>query len=257
MIEILSMSLTAYIASLLLVTGRAQEKIRAHLSGIAFDLLLTSLYAVPVIVGVSVFHTDPKTLGLTWENSLPSSLMGVLVGATIVVIEYYFLGARTLLQEEMLSVLPRRTASSLVRRLLGALILFPLSEELLYRAGIQADLSVYLGWASVAASGLLFLTHHIVNPLTNEHFGTFRDKAFLIYESLAVGTVLIVTGSIIGCVIAHMLMNSIYSWTQIKRNLITDEDSQQVGGQIARPDSTRKLTRKLTPKLARGPFCSL
>ena len=191
--------------------------------GIAYDLLLGTLFSFGVIVGIIGLGLGPAAFGLTSEGILISAVLGVLAAIVSLFFDYFALGTKFLLRGEMLEALPRYEPAITLRRVFGALLLFPLTEELFYRGTIQAGSTAYLGGASILVGGSLYLVHHYLNPVTRGHFVSLRENISLWYKAFITGIVLLVTNSLVGCVIAHAMMNLIYAWMQIKKTLFYNQ----------------------------------
>lgn len=207
-----------FIAGLLLIYIRSRV---LYIRGIKFDILVVGTRIFPLILTLLFYRSKLRTVGVTLENSSWSLFLGICVGTSSIMIEYFLLHVKLLVRREFLSSLPPIGFTHLVHRLSGCLFLFPVSEEILYRGYIQMSLMPVLGSFSIIVSTLLFIMQHYLDLQTRALYPNWRNKIFLFYVTITWGLITYVTGSLLGAIIAHIMTNFMYAIYQLKRYVMS------------------------------------
>jgi membrane protease YdiL (CAAX protease family) len=219
LVHFLIIQFIAYFASLFLISKTAQSTIGNRIKGMKYDILLFFVQTVPVFVAIFYYEKSPATLGITLDNFKLSLVIGICIGIIAVLVEYFWLDARLLLSSEVLRVFPKIKRTTFWRRIVDFLALSPIAEETLYRGSIQMTLLTYLGPISIVVTTIMFAAQHFVDPLIRQHYANRKNQVFLFYEGLALGATAYVSGSLIGCIVAHMLMNFLSALARIRKYL--------------------------------------
>ncbi len=166
------------------------------------------------VAGITFRHGIRRGLGLTlrhWGVDLVRGALGVLVILPPVLAVKF--GATALLPERWIHIHPYIEAAETQHGLLLAMIAFsavvmaPLSEELLFRGMIQSMLrqSTHRPWAAIAITSVLFGLIHYQMP---------QDVPALILFGAALGYNYERTGRLTGSVFLHACFNGAMLWAQ-------------------------------------------
>jgi membrane protease YdiL (CAAX protease family) len=209
----------SYFVVLLLVSRKVQTVVAKRIRGTRYDLLVSISEIIPLFIGVLIYGMGFIAFGIVFDNFPLDIFLGVLFGAVSVSLEYFWLDGRLLISEEMLRALPKTRLNTVLRRVFALLVLFPISEEIFYRGSIQNIVLGRLGLASIFVSTFLFTIPHLVDQGARQHYPNLKSYIFLIYEGLALGSIIYLTGSLLGCILAHVLMNLLYALRLIRKYL--------------------------------------
>ncbi len=221
--ELLVLSLSAYVVNIVLISSKVQRLIGRRIAGIGYDSLIAITQMSPLFVGVLFFSENVNTYGIGFNNLLLSVILGILFGTVAIAIEYFPLNAKLLVSSEMLQMLPKIKLKHLLRRVAEGLVLAPVTEEVLYRGALQNALAPLLGFVSIIFSASLFFLQHFVDPLARRHYIDWRNRIFLFFEALSLGIIMYMSSSLVGCIIAHSLMNSVFVFGRIRKYLCFNE----------------------------------
>lgn len=219
MISFIVIPFIFYLITLFLISRRVQSIIGKKLKGVRYDLLVAFVEISALLLGIFIYRKNPSTFGITFGYLELSVFLGIFFGTISILIEYFWLDVRLFISEEMMRILPKIELRFLLRRVFGLMILFPISEEVLYRGCIQMVLTRSIGFFSIIVTTFLFAIQHFIDPGARRHYLNRKNQGFLFYEGLVLGAVVYVGGSLLGSIAAHMLMNLLNAWVRIEKYL--------------------------------------
>jgi membrane protease YdiL (CAAX protease family) len=166
------------------------------------------------VAGITFRHGIRRGLGLTlrhWGVDLVRGALGVLVILPPVLALKF--GTTALLPDRWIHIHPLIEAAQtqhgllLAMIVLSAVVMAPLSEELLFRGMIQSMLrqSTHRPWAAIAITGVLFGLIHYEMP---------QDVPALILFGMALGYNYERTGRLTGSIFLHACFNGAMLWAQ-------------------------------------------
>jgi len=154
--------LLSYIGCLALLSRPVQLRAGRLIKGMSYDLLLATLEVSPLFTVNFFYSFTPSEFGLSLNSFLPSLFLALLVGIVGVLTQYFLLDARLLVSDDFLLWRGKAKLGHVLRRAAGGLLIFPVSEEILYRGYIQTAFQQYLSFASIFISSILFMVQHYV-----------------------------------------------------------------------------------------------
>jgi hypothetical protein len=169
------------------------------------------------LIRVGIFFAPvPFVASLDWSVAPLPALAGALVGLLLLAPDATNL--RRSLDPAWLGQLPRPSGGDAGRDLIiagGSGV----AQEYLYRGVLLAGLVPLMGWWAVPAVAVLFVAEHLVQGAGGSSFDR-RDVATQAGLSLALGALVLASGSIAPAVIGHTLYNLPYVAQTIVRVLI-------------------------------------
>lgn len=156
------------------------------------------------LVRVGVFFVAlPFAPALDWSAPVVPIAAGAAVGLVLLVPDARIL--RRSLHPGFQAMMPRQNGVDATRDLIvagGSGI----AQEYLYRGLLLLGLAPLIGWWALPVSAALFVLEHVVQGLGG-HFYDPRDIAAQAALSLGLGTLVLLTGSILPAVVGHTVYN--------------------------------------------------
>ena len=149
------------------------------------------------------FAPLPFAPGLTWSSAPIAVAAGAAVGLALLVPDIRIL--RRSLHPGFQAMLPRQTGVDATRDLIvagGSGV----AQEYLYRGLLLLGMSAFIGWWALPVAAALFVLEHLVQGLGGHYYDP-RDIAAQAALSLGLGTLVLLSGSILPAVVGHTVYN--------------------------------------------------
>lgn len=178
------------------------------------------IYYLPMILPLFFF-----SLPLDRVNNFEGIIFGVLIGV-LLLLSNYKQNLEIILGESIKSKTPV-DRGQIISEAFTAFIP-PVCEELFYRYFLIGVLYHSIGYYSIIISTLLFVYSHYINRWADV---MFNAKSYIYHTITGVlfSMLYIYTGSILGCIIAHILFNSMDLVVLYKRIRNTRKQAQSKG----------------------------
>ena len=180
------------------------------LDGVGWSLLLTNLIIIGLILAYfkAVGRSEQNRYGLTLHQWPRNLTLGLQMGLVISVLNFLSLKMGTELavhftQTDTIEAWLHNceTISGLIFRIVIVAIAAPIAEELMFRAVVYSGLRPFIGpWPAALFSSILFAALHGHSPLSLKFY-------FLLFFALLWARCRERTGSLIGPIVAHGLLN--------------------------------------------------
>lgn len=179
------------------------------------------IYYLPMVLPIFFFHLNPDKV-----NYIGGASLGILIGI-LLLLSNYKQNIEIIFGENIKSKVPINS-KEITNEIYTAFIA-PICEELFYRYFLIGILYPIIGYYSIISSTLLFVYSHFINRWANVMFDV-KSYIYHFVTGALFSILYIYTRSILGCMIAHIIFNSIDLFTLYKRLRITKKHSEESSG---------------------------
>lgn len=185
------------------------------LRGFKFSKYLryTLFFTVPIIVALVFSHS------MIYINTIKSMIYGFVLGAVLLLSNYKYILNIIDKDNPFINV---KVQISEIFYTLVEFVLGCIAEELFYRHFIISNLYRYDKILAILVSTFMFVSAHYVNRWSNR---MFKMKSYIYHTIIGIanGCLYVVTGSVVGCILSHMIFNSSQLIILYKRYMTTKE----------------------------------